>query len=295
MNTRIAYLTVIIIWSTTPLAIQWSGEGVGYSFGVTSRMVLGMVATLIALGILGGGLPRRANALKTYLASGLGIYGAMSCVYWSAQFIPSGWISIIFGLSPLVTGIFAAFVLDEDSLSAHKVIGITLGFIGLLITFGEGFETSRDSALGILGAFIGTCLHCASAVTVKRLDAKLPGLSVTAGGLLVAVPLYLISWLISDGVWPQSIEWRTGMSIVYLGTVGTVLGFALYYYVLKHMDVSRVALITLITPICAISLGHWLNNEPINNAIIIGTACIIAGLLCYEFGRPIVAKLRPAR
>ena len=77
MNTRIAYLTVIIIWSTTPLAIQWSGEGVGYSFGVTSRMVLGMVATLIALGILGGGLPRRANALKTYLASGLGIYGTM--------------------------------------------------------------------------------------------------------------------------------------------------------------------------------------------------------------------------
>ena len=295
MNTRIAYLSVIVIWSTTPLAIQWSGEGVGYSFGVTSRMVLGMVATLVALAVLRGELPRNKKALQTYFASGLGIYGAMSCVYWSAQFIPSGWISIIFGLSPLITGIFAAFVLNEDALSPHRLIGICLGFIGLLITFGEGFETSQNSVLGILGAFIGTCLHSASAVTVKRIDGKLPGLSVTAGGLLVAVPLYLGSWLISDGVWPQTIAWRAGLSILYLGTVGTVLGFALYYYVLKHMEVSRVALITLITPCCAISLGHWLNDEPLNNAIIIGTAFIIAGLLCYEFGRPLAARFRVAR
>ena len=43
MYTRIAYLGVIIIWATTPLAIQWSSEGVGFLFALSLRMTLGVV------------------------------------------------------------------------------------------------------------------------------------------------------------------------------------------------------------------------------------------------------------
>jgi CRISPR/Cas system CMR subunit Cmr4 (Cas7 group RAMP superfamily) len=42
-----ACIGVILIWSTTPLAIQWSGDEVGFLFGITSRMVLGMLAGLL--------------------------------------------------------------------------------------------------------------------------------------------------------------------------------------------------------------------------------------------------------
>src|SRR3990172_6352317 len=38
-----AYIGVIVIWSTTPLAIKWSSEGGGFLFGVTGRMLLGAV------------------------------------------------------------------------------------------------------------------------------------------------------------------------------------------------------------------------------------------------------------
>ena len=291
MPTRIAYIVVIIIWSTTPLAIQWSGEGVGFRFGVTARMVLGVLSTMIVLVLLRGELPRHKKALQTYLASGLAIYAAMSCVYWAAQSIPSAWISIIFGLSPLITGILASLLLDEDALVGHKLLGIGLGFVGLLVTFSEGFKTGQASTLGIAGALLGTLLHCASAVTVKRINAGLSGLSVTAGGLIVAVPLYLITWFLTATEIPSTIEWRAALSIVYLGTIGTAVGFVLYYYVLKHMDVSRVSLITLITPVCAIALGHWLNNEAITSAVVIGTTCILAGLFCYQFGHAITRRM----
>ena len=72
MSVPVAYIGIILIWSTTPLAIQWSGDGVGYLFGITSRMILGVVV-------------------------GLGLFFAMTSVYWSSQFIPSGWISVLFG------------------------------------------------------------------------------------------------------------------------------------------------------------------------------------------------------
>ena len=291
MSTRIAYIIVIVIWSTTPLAIQWSGEDVGFRFGVTSRMLLGLLSTMVLLIILRGKLPMHQKALKTYLASGFGIYMAMSCVYWAAQVIPSGWISIIFGLSPLITGILAAALLGEDALVPHKLIGICLGFIGLIITFGQGLESGGASNLGILATLLGTMFHCVSAVSVKKINAELSGLSVTAGGLLVAVPLYLLTWFITLSEMPPTIGWRAAMSIVYLGTIGTAVGFVLYYFVLKRMDVSRVSLITLITPVCAIALGYWLNDEPISRSLVAGTACILSGLFCYQFGYALRKRL----
>lgn len=47
MSVPAAYLGVVLIWGTTPLAIKWSGEGVGYLFGVTGRMVIGVVLALV--------------------------------------------------------------------------------------------------------------------------------------------------------------------------------------------------------------------------------------------------------
>jgi drug/metabolite transporter (DMT)-like permease len=49
----------------------------------------------------------------------------------------------------------------------------------------------------------------------------------------------------------------------YLGVFGSVIGFMLYYYTLKHLRVSTIALITLITPVTALLLGHYLNGENI--------------------------------
>lgn len=291
MTTRLAYIGVILIWATTPLAIQWSGEGVGFRFGVTARMLIGIIATLLVLVIMKADLPRNRKAIKTYLAGGLGIFSAMSCVYWAAQFIPSGWVSIVFGLSPLITGVLAALLLNEDSLAVHKLLGIGLGFIGLLITFGQGLNLGEAGLLGITGVLLGTAMHCLSAVAIKRIDAKLSGVTVTFGSLLVAVPLYLATWFATGSSLPETIGLRAGLSILYLGTVGTAIGFVLYYYVLKHMEVSRVSLITLITPICAIALGHWLNDELVTRAILLGTGCIVAGLFCYEFGQPLRKRL----
>ena len=117
MSVPAAYLTVIVIWSTTPLAIQWSSIGVGYEFGVAARMLIGLLALLLIIRLRGLPLPWSRHARTVYLVSGLSLFIAMSLVYWSAQFIPSGWISVIFGLAPLITSAFASFILHENNLT----------------------------------------------------------------------------------------------------------------------------------------------------------------------------------
>ncbi|MDX1336059.1 MAG: EamA family transporter, partial [Gammaproteobacteria bacterium] len=42
MSVPAAYMGIIMIWATTPLAIKWSGESVGFLFGVSARMLIGL-------------------------------------------------------------------------------------------------------------------------------------------------------------------------------------------------------------------------------------------------------------
>lgn len=284
MSVPAAFAGVIIIWSTTPLMIQWSSEGTGYLFGVSSRMLLGAAVSTLLLVALARKISWQPQAMKTYIAAGLGIYGAMTTVYWGAQFIPSGLISVLFGLTPIFTGVLAALWLNERSLTSNKLLGIALGITGLIVIFGNGVEFGNDAIKGIVAVLLSVVLHSISAVWVKAIGARLPAMDVTHGGLLIAAPLYMLTWFSYDGIIPEQVSTRALMAILYLAVFGSVLGFFLYYYILKHIDASRVALATLITPVTALLLGQLLNNESHDPLVWIGTALILIGMSFYQWG-----------
>jgi drug/metabolite transporter (DMT)-like permease len=295
MSVPAAYFGIVLIWSTTPLAIKWSGEGVGYLFGVTGRMVIGVILALLVLGLMRQPLVWHKRARHTYLAAGLGIYIAMTAVYWASQFIPSGWISVVFGLSPIFTGLMARIWLQEPGLDLPRFVAVLIALAGLGTIFSVGFDLGVGFVLGLSGVLISVITHSASAVWIKRIDAQLHGLVVTAGGLMVAVPLFLLSWFLQGQSWPAVIEQRALSSIVYLGVVGSVLGFALYFYVLRHVETIKVALITLITPVIALLAGSWLNGEQVDVKVWFGTALIMLGLSGFELGGRIRTQLRSSK
>jgi len=279
-----AYLTVIIIWSTTPLAIQWSGIGVGYEFGVAARMVIGLLALLLIIRLRGLPLPWTTHARNVYLVSGLSIFIAMSLVYWSAQYIPSGWISVIFGLSPIITSAFATVILRENNLTAGRVIGMLLALLGLVVVFAEGLSLANAAWMGVAGITIGTVSHSLGAVLLQKLKTDIPAISITAGSLIVATPLFVMNFMLMQS-WPENISTVTLMSIVYLALMGSAIGFPLYFYLLKSLSAERVALIALITPVTALLVGAYFNDEIISTRVWLGTALIIAGLAIYEYGK----------
>ena len=292
MSVPLAYIGVIIIWSTTPLAIKWSGVDAGFLFGVTARMLIGLMFSSILIMLLSKRrLPWNKHARKTYLVAGIAIYGAMLSVYWGSQYISSGFISVIFGLNPIVTGIMAALWLNERSLTPVKILGVALGFTGLLVIFSQGMRLGNSAVIGIAAVCLSVLLHSWSSVWFKKLDIKLSALEITHGGLLVSVPLYLLTWFLLQGTWPEYIGQRSFGSILYLGIFGSVLGFVLFFYILKHVDVSRVSLITLITPVIALFLGYALNNEVLNASVWIGTAMIMLGMSFYQWSDKFFLKI----
>lgn len=292
MRVAAAYLTVILIWSTTPLAIKWSGEGPGYLLGVTARMTLGAALVLGFLAITGRRIPWYRQAVAGYTAVAVHIYGAMLAAYWAAQWIPSGWMSVVFGLTPVLTALLSRLWLRGQAASLRQWLAYGAGLAGLGVMFGSALEYSADALAGIAGVLVSAFLQALSSVWVKRVNPRLPPLTLLGGGLTLSVAAYLPTWWWLDGVWPPpELPMAALLSILYLALVATTLGFALYYYVLGQLSATRVSLITLITPVSALMLGHWVNAEPLTPRILAGTGCILLAVLAHES----VPRPRPAR
>ena len=283
MSVPAAFAGVILIWSTTPLAIQWSSEGGGFLFAVTARMVLGLIFCVLVLRIAGISMPWHTRARGAYLAAGVAIYGAMTLVYWGAQYVPSGWIAVLFGLSPLLTSLFSVLWLSQQGFSRAEWLGLLLALGGLATIFAGGAEIGPHVGIGVAAVLLSTLLHAASSVWVKRLSDGLPALAVTTGGLSVAVPVFVLTWFMFDGVWPESLPDRSRFAITYLALFGSVLGFFWYYYLLRRVAAVKVSLITLVTPVTALLLGHWLNDEAILPTVWLGTGLILAGLTLHQW------------
>lgn len=283
MSVPAAYLSIILIWSTTPLAIQWSSSGNGFLFPVMARMVIGLAICVLLLAAFRIRMPWHREARMTYLAAGLGILGTMLCVYWGARYISSGLIALLFGLTPIFTSIGAAFWLNESNFTSSKVLGTLLGLIGLAAIFGSGLALGEHAVAGILVVLLAVMLQSLSLVWVKRIGAAIPAMAVTSGALMVVAPMLLLIWEIFDGVLPQTIAPRAGWAIIYLGVFGSVLGFNFYFYVIKRMEAGQIALITLITPVSALFLGQVLNGEEIQSGVWLGAACVLTGLVSHQW------------
>jgi len=284
VSVPISYFTVILIWSTTPLAIQWSGNDVGFQFGVAARMAIGLIALCALLRLMKIDFPWHTKARRIYLISGISLYVAMSFVYWGAQHIPSGWISVVFGLSPVLTSIMASLILKDQTLSGTRLLGMLMGFLGLIIVFIESISISSMAMFGIAAVVISATSQSLGSVLLKQQKPDLHPIAITAGAISIALPLFIVNVIFAGGL-PESVPLKTALSIVYLGLVGSAVGFPLYFYLLKNLSPERVAIVTLITPITALLLGATFNAEIISSKVWMGTALVLSGLAIYEYGK----------
>lgn len=167
-----------------------------------------------------------------------------------------------------------------------------LGVLGLALVFRGGLGLGESAILGLAALFVAVVVQSLGLVWIKRIGDDSPPLATTLGSLVVALPLFFTSWWLADGSLPAAWPERALAATAYLGVFGSVLGFALYYYMIKHMAAGHIALITLITPVLALLLGHGLNDEAVLPQVWLGTTSIILGLCLHRWGEQWMAYLQ---
>lgn len=277
----LAYLMVVLIWGTTPLAIQFSNDSVSFMTACALRMLLALMVALVINALLGRRLFDRPGVWKVYAVASIGIFPNMPLVYWSAQLVPSGLIAVIFSLSPFVTGLLSWWLLGDNPFNRKRLMALVMAVLGLAVIFRDQLQVDARSALGVAG-ILGSCfLFSFSSVNLKKINAGSDAFNQTAGSLLFATPGLLVLWWLFDGGWPEGMGALSAGAVVYLAVMGSLLGFTLFFYVLGNMSPTAVSLITLITPVLALTLGSLLAEERFSAWMLTGTGLVAAGLLLY--------------
>ncbi len=210
-------------------------------------------------------------------------------VFWGGQYISSGLAALLFATFPLFGLLIAHVVLPAERMTARKVGGVVLGIAGVGLVFSHELRAAGPLALWGAAAVVVAALTSAYAdVLIKlrahRLDpAVLTLVQMIAGSIpLIVVGVGTEGNLLAHSWTPLAIA-----SLLYLAIFGSALAFVLLYWLIRHMDVTKTMLITLVTPLVAVVLGMIVLDESLTWRTASGGAAILVGLALTLRDRPL--------
>ena len=281
-----AWLSVCLIWGTTYLAIRVALETIPPALlGAFRYLAAGGILALIlrARGVrLPGPSHWQGLLLLGFLMIGLGNGG----VIWAEQFVPSGIAAVVVAASPFwMTGLEAA--LGGERLSARRVLGLVLGFIGILwLVWPEltaGGELARQFTIGVIALQIA-CLGWALGSSYSRRHAREENaLGASALQMIFGGVIMLVAALIRGEFATLTFTWRTAAAELYLIVFGSLVGYSAYVYALKHLPVSTVSLYAYVNPVIAVVLGTLMLGEPFGWRVVGASAVVFAGIAVVRF------------
>jgi drug/metabolite transporter (DMT)-like permease len=201
-------------------------------------------------------------------------------LFWGEQYISSGLAALLQATAPAFGLVIAHFYLPEERLSFVKILGVMVGVIGVAVVFSSQLEIAGSKALaGCVALLISAVFVAYSNVIVKAYCKHLEPTVLAAGQMICGmVPLLLIGIPLEGN--PLKFHWTpiAIIAMLYLAIVGSVIAFVLYYWLMKHMDVTKTLLIALVTPVVAVTLGMIVLKETLEWRTLAGGLMIMSGI-----------------
>jgi O-acetylserine/cysteine efflux transporter len=274
----LAFVFLILFWSSAFGAIKVSLEyAPPILFAGMRTLLCGLVVALAAL-VWGGRANLRRDWLIYLILAVLNVVLFMGLQTFTILYMPSGSAAVVIYLQPILVGLASYLVLNEQ-LSVPKVVGLVLGFSGVVVvSTGSLSGSSLGTPLGV--AFgVGSALSWTlGTVYFKWYGERLSTLwavavPFSAGGVvltglgLVLEPLSSISW--------------TGTyfaSFLYTALVGTALAWMLWLGLVKAGEASRVSAYVFFVPLASVLLGATFLGETLSPWLLAGAALVICGI-----------------
>jgi drug/metabolite transporter (DMT)-like permease len=277
-----AYLGLVVIWSTTPLAMVVSLRDFDPILALALRMLLAAVLAHGVMHLAGHRLALGKAALQRYGIGAISMFGAMFFTYLGAQHLASGMIAILFGMSPLLIGLLSQLGFRGARFSGLQWAGLLLALAGLAMIFLQGQKLAAVHPLGVLFVLTGVLCYGVSALWLKQLPDALPPLVQTTGALWLSALASMALLPLLAGPLPTHMpSLASVLALIYSASVGSILAMLFYFFLLQRIEVGTMALTTLITPVFALLLGVLVNHERFRAGVLWGMALILLGLAAY--------------
>ena len=281
MKARLVWLILCVIWGSTWLFIKLGLENLPPITFAGIRFVIACAILFLVVRVRGIALPDNKRDWGL-----LALTGVMSftlnygLVFWGEQYISSGLAAVLQATLPAFGLVIAHFHLPGERMTWSKIFGVVLGFLGVTVVFSNQLTIAGGKAFAGSVALVLSALFAAySNVLVKAYGRKLEPAILSGGQMFFGlIPLLLIGIPLEGN--PLRFHWTplAVVALLYLAVVGSVIAFMLYYWLVRHVDVTKTMLISLVTPVVAVVLGMVVLGEDLSWRTIAGGIMIMVGV-----------------
>lgn len=196
----------------------------------------------------------------------------------------SGHSSMILGIGPILV-LLLARAMKIEALTNAKILGMAIAFTGaIILAIENGLDLRRSPTLsGDLLTLLGTISFTFYVVLGKKVSRGYDSITMNAvntfAGAAVLLPLAIgrgihLNW--------SSIAWQGWLGLIYMAAISSVAAYTLFYWVLRHMEASRVAAVNYFQPVGAILVAALFLGEIPTRHLFLGGALILLGVYMAE-------------
>lgn len=293
-NEWLLLIILAIIWGGSFFFVGVAVEALPPLTIVSLRVSLAALSLLSIVYFTGASMP---TDLKVWVAfifmSILNNVIPFSLIVWGQTHIASSLASILNATTPMFTIIAAHFLTKDERMTNNKIIGVLIGFAGVVIMLGleslKGLDESVFAQLAVLGAAISYSL---AGIYGRRFSLLGINPVVTATGQVLSSSLILIPLaLFYDKPFALPIPGvEVWFAILGLALISTAFAYILYFRILSTAGATNLLLVTLLIPVSATLLGTVILGEQLELKHILGLGLISIGLLIID-GRAFPAVL----
>jgi drug/metabolite transporter (DMT)-like permease len=283
----LVFILLGAIWSSSFMWIKIAVQEVRPITLVAFRVLFGLLFGVAVISIQGVQWPRTFKAWTPLLVVGItNLAIPFFLISWGEQSIDSAVAAILDATVPLFTIVIAHFLLRDDKMTLPKVLGLLIGFLGVVVLLSKDIGASPSSLFGQAAVVLASIFYAGSAIYVRKTTEDTPGILRSAGPLVSATAVMWLAVFLSNRPVEIPRMGITWIALLFLGVLGSGLAFVLAYYLIHEIGPTRSTMVTYLFPLGGVTLGVVFLHEQLTWQLVAGAALIIASL--------VVANWQPA-
>ena len=220
----------------------------------------------------------------------LGLAFTLGCLHFALFFtglkdIDASVAAIVIQLQVPFAVVLSAFLLG-DRPGWLRLLGMALAFAGVFVIFAGGPAPSSYLPLALMLA--AAVVWSIANFQIKALG-NVDGMALNGWMALFAAPqLLAVSLLLENGQWAAilSADWRGYGAILFMAVFATILGYGLWYRLIRKYPMSLAMPFTLLGPVFGVASGVVLLGEPMSLRLAAGSLMTLAGVGIIVLRRP---------
>jgi len=277
-----AFVLLGLIWGSSFAWIKIAVEEIPPASLVALRMGLGAVGMLALLAFIRVPMPRGAREwLPLVVLGAVNAAVPIFLISWGEQFVDSGTAAVLNSLTPIFSLLIAGVALRVEPVTALRVGGLLLGFLGAALLASRELDLRADAS-GLIGAgavVLAAFSYAVGASYARHRIRSTHRYVVAAGTLVFAAFDTAVLALITDGGVILPTQPDTILAVAWLGVLGSFVAYVCFFFLIEHLGATVAAMVTFMFPVVGVALGVLLLGERMDVRLILGTVLVLMGII----------------